>query len=434
MARFLFVSYAAAGHLTPMLAVASAMRRRGHWVKVLTAPRAKATLAANGLALAPPRHWRATLDAIAPYSKPPTIIQGFSRIRAVMREVLFADAPPCARDVTETLRDWPADVVVASDMTPGVSLALGNSDQPWATLAALITCPLPSRDLPPWGLAIPMPDSRLARCRVSMIKVGLRILLGPLQSEWSRIRRSHGLRPAQGDLADTFSSPYLYLVPSSLDFDRARSDLPERVHYVGPCMPPSAPVEAWQSPFSGSRPLVYATAGTVHNAPIFLRELIEASRGEEHDVFITVGTNNDCQEFCELPANVQVAGFVPQDLVLSKAAAVLCNGGSGAVMGALVRGRPLVLTPLAADQPENALRCAERGVGISLGRKPLSASAIRDAVRRILNETSFRVRAEELGGKLAALNGPDRAAELLEQLSRTKGPLRRSSSALRGAA
>jgi MGT family glycosyltransferase len=195
-----------------------------------------------------------------------------------------------------------------------------------------------------------------------------------------------------------------------------------------------ATAAGWQSPFSGNRPLVYATAGTVHNAPIFLQELIEASRGEEHDVFITVGTNNDCQGFRNLPPNVQLASFIPQDLVLSKAAAVLCNGGSGAVMGALVRGRPLVLTPLAADQPENALRCAERGVGISLGRVPLSASAIRDAVRRVLNESSFRVRAEELGGKLASLDGPGRAAELLEQLSRTGGPLLRSSSVLRGAA
>jgi MGT family glycosyltransferase len=202
--------------------------------------------------------------------------------------------------------------------------------------------------------------------------------------------------------------------------------LPEHVHYVGPCLPTVADGASWQSPFSGTRPLVYATAGTVHNAPTFFRELIEASRGEEHDVFITVGTNNDCAGFRELPANVRVASFVPQDLVLSKADAVLCNGGSGAVMGALVRGRPLVLTPLAADQPENAQRCAERGVGISLAREPLAATAIRGAVRRILKESSFRARAEELGGRLAGLNGPARACELLEKLAKMQAPLLRS--------
>jgi UDP:flavonoid glycosyltransferase YjiC (YdhE family) len=120
---------------------------------------------------------------------------------------------------------------------------------------------------------------------------------------------------------------------------------------------------------------------------------------------------------------VRVASFVPQDLILSQADAVLCNGGSGAVMGALVRGRPLVLTPLAADQPENAQRCAERGVGISLGREPLAAAAIRGAVRRILKESSFRARAEELGGRLSTLNGPVRATELLEQLAQKRAPL-----------
>jgi MGT family glycosyltransferase len=260
------------------------------------------------------------------------------------------------------------------------------------------------------------------------------MLLGPLQAEWDEIRHRHGLPRLGADLAQAFSSPYLYLVPSCLDFDRARTDLPERVHYVGPCLPKVAEAAGWQSPFSGTRPLVYATAGTVHNSPIFLQELIEASRGEDHDVFITTGSNNERQEFGSLPSNVHVTSFVPQDLVLSKAHAVLCNGGSGAVMGALVRGRPLVLAPLAADQPENALRCAERGVGITLGRVALSATSIRDAVRRILQESSFRTRAEELGRKLATLDGPARAAELLAELARTRSPLLRTTTALRGAA
>ncbi len=423
MARFLFVTYAAAGHLTPTLAVAVALRRRGHWVNVLTAPRAETTVRAHGLTFALPRHWRATLETIAPHATPPVGLEGFSRIRTAMRQVLFADAPRCAQDVKEALQDCPADVVVSSDMTPGVSLALGNTQQPWATLAALITCPLPSRDLPPWGLAIPMPVSWPARCQVSTIQAGLRLLLSPLQREWAEIRRSHGLKAVGADLAEAFSSPYLYLVPSSLDFDRARSDLPDHVHYVGPCLATAAGGASWESPFSGDRPLVYATAGTVHNAPTFLGELIEASRGEEHDVFITVGSNNDCASFRELPTNVRVASFVPQDLVLSQAGAVLCNGGSGAVMGALVRGRPLVLTPLAADQPENAQRCAERRLGISLGREPLAAATIRAAVRRILRESGFRARAEALGGRLSTLNGPVRAAELLEQLAKTRAPL-----------
>jgi MGT family glycosyltransferase len=427
VAKFLFVSYAAAGHLTPTLAVAGALRQRGHDVAVLTAAAALPSVAEQGLVPLATRRWTATLDRISPQSAPTPGIQGLLKLRRSMRSVLFADASPAAEDVKESLFAWPADVVVSGDMTPGVSLAMTDTARPWATLAALITCPLASSDLPPWGAALPISQSALGRVRAGLTRRTISLLLGPLIRDWSAVRAEHRLPPLAGDLASVFASPFLYLIPSSADFDRSRSDLPGHVHYVGPCLPTTGDDAHWENPFQSERPLVYATAGTVHNAHAFLSKLIEASRGENHDLFVTAGKNNDPSAWRDLPPNVRVAGFVPQDLVLRRASAVLCNGGSGAVMGSLVRGRPLVLVPLSADQPENALRCVERGVGLALGGRSLKVEAIRHALRRVLTEPSFCDRARRLGATLSALNGPERAAELLEQLATTHAPVVRES-------
>jgi MGT family glycosyltransferase len=425
MAKFLFVSYSAAGHITPTLEVASAVRRRGHDVAILTAPVVGPLAAAHDVELIPTRRWKADLDRIPAQRAPASPFQSLLTIRRTMRGVLFADAPLTAEDLTETLASWPADVVVSGDMTPGVSLVMGRLQRPWATVAALITCPFPSRDLPPWGSAIPLPESALGRQKAVLARRVVSWLVGPLAREWSAVRAQYRLPATGRDLAEAFSSPFLYLIPSSVDFDRPRSDLPAQVHYVGPCVAGAPAQSTWENPFPRGRPLVYATAGTVHNSAEFLSKLIAASQGEGYDLFVTVGKNHDESAFRALPANVKVAPFVPQDLVLEKAAAVLCNGGSGAVMGSLVRGRPLVLVPLAADQPENAQRCVERGVGVSLRERSLSVETIRRAVRRVLGEDGFRERARRLGGKLSALNGPGNAADLLEQLAERRAPVLR---------
>jgi MGT family glycosyltransferase len=248
--------------------------------------------------------------------------------------------------------------------------------------------------------------------------------LSPLRREWSAVRRRHGLPPVGGDLVSALASPYLYLIPSSLAFDRAASDRPPHVHHVGPCLPRAA-AERWEPPFPPGRPLVYATAGTVHNARDFLAPLIEAARGEPYDLFVTVGRNHDPDAWADLPPNVRIERFVPQDLVLAHARAVLCNGGSGAVMGALVAGRPLVLVPLAADQPENARRCVERGVGLLVRARPLRPAAIRQALRQVLGDPGYRDRAASLGSRLAREDGATRASELLEALTRTGKPVPR---------
>jgi len=86
------------------------------------------------------------------------------------------------------------------------------------------------------------------------------------------------------------------------------------------------------------------------------------------------------------------------------------------VIGALAHGVPMVLLPRAADQPHNARRCADLGVGLSLDPLTASAEAIREAAIEVLKQPSFRLAAERLRDELAALPGPDYAIDLLQRL------------------
>jgi UDP:flavonoid glycosyltransferase YjiC (YdhE family) len=111
---------------------------------------------------------------------------------------------------------------------------------------------------------------------------------------------------------------------------------------------------------------------------------------------------------------------VPQRDVLPHAAVMVCHGGSGSTLGAIAAGVPLVVTPLFADQPENARRVAELGAGLSVPPNPAaveeSVAAMSDAVRTLLDEPAYAERARALAAEAAAQPRVDDAVALFERL------------------
>jgi len=182
---------------------------------------------------------------------------------------------------------------------------------------------------------------------------------------------------------------------------------------------------AWVSELS-DRPIVYATLGTTFNqAPATFRVLIEALGGEEFEAIITVGRNLDPRQFGALPANVRVARYIPQSLLLPRCQAIVFHAGFNSIHSALWHGLPMVLTPMGAgDQEFNARRCAALGAAIVVEGQPPAPEALRAAVRSVLSEPSRRTRAQALCREMNALPQLSTAVELLERLGKSREPQR----------
>jgi MGT family glycosyltransferase len=115
------------------------------------------------------------------------------------------------------------------------------------------------------------------------------------------------------------------------------------------------------------RPLVYVTLGTVFNTAVdLLRTLVEGVAALDVEVLVTTGQAVDPAMLGSQPAHVHAVRFIPQHDVLAAAAAVVCHAGVGTVYGALSVGVPLVVAPLAADQPICAMGCVLAGAAVSL--------------------------------------------------------------------
>jgi UDP:flavonoid glycosyltransferase YjiC (YdhE family) len=164
---------------------------------------------------------------------------------------------------------------------------------------------------------------------------------------------------------------------------------------------------------------VYLTLGTFFNAAAEFSVPLQALRELPVNVVVTCGYGADPGAFEPLPPNVVVEQFVSQALLLPRCSAVVCHAGAGTVIGALSQGVPVVCLPRGADQFANAEQVARLGAGITLLPDQVSVESIRNATRRVLDETSYSIAARRLRSDIELL--PDPSAVVAELMRRATG-------------
>jgi UDP:flavonoid glycosyltransferase YjiC (YdhE family) len=86
----------------------------------------------------------------------------------------------------------------------------------------------------------------------------------------------------------------------------------------------------------------------------------------------------------------------------------LTHAGFGGVREALSAGVPMVALPLFADQPANAKRLAELGVGVVLRPDEADATALEVACRKVLDDSAYRLAARGYQRRILSLPGAGR--------------------------
>ena len=174
------------------------------------------------------------------------------------------------------------------------------------------------------------------------------------------------------------------------------------------------------------RPIVYATFGTVthFNAfPELFQTTIAGLRDVAGTLIVTVGRDHDPAALGPQPDHVRVERYLPQSLVFPHCDLVVHHGGHNTTLAAIAEGLPQVIIPLGADQPMNARRCAELGLGIPLWPAQRTPDAIATAAHDAMWHPRYRHAAARLSREMAGLPGPEHAVELLERLVASHRPL-----------
>ncbi|MEJ0095086.1 MAG: nucleotide disphospho-sugar-binding domain-containing protein [Methylocella sp.] len=202
------------------------------------------------------------------------------------------------------------------------------------------------------------------------------------------------------DAIEALPDAFLQLTVPSFEFPR--TDLPASVHFVGalPIIPNQAPVPPWAHELDGSRKVVLVTQGTLpnHNFGQLVAPTLAALANEPDVLVIATAGGRPIDSIPgPIPSNVRLASYLPFEWVLPKIDALVTNGGYGSVNQALSFGVPLVTAGLTEDKADVNARVAWSGVGIDLKTNEPTPSALREAIRAVLDKPNFRARASALG-------------------------------------
>lgn len=391
--RVVCASIPGPGHAYPMLAVARALAARGHHVTLASGQQHEHDAERAGCAWVPlPRTAGSPLHALR----------------------LYDDAGAMAEAFLPELASIAPDVVVHDLITMGPALSAEAFGVPYATLV-IHGLHTPSSDLPPFGWGAPPGRTPFGRWRDGWMRRGKIRDMERARDELNVARARLGLSPTAR--LDAQLSPDLVLIATLPALEVPRRDWPRVAHVTGPCLwEPEG--EAPPAP-AGHAPLVLVAASTAHDQGVLLRAAVEAVGRLGLRAVVTAGAG-DLPE--ALPPGVAAVRFAPHSPVLARASAVVCNGGHGIVARSLSAGVPVIVVPGPGDQRENAWRVERSGAGLALrraGPRPLVR-----ALRRVIREPSFAAAAARVREEAARIDGPARAAALVEAL-----PLRRSRAA-----
>jgi MGT family glycosyltransferase len=392
--RALFTVQPAAGHLHPLVPVANALSDAGHDVVVCSARSFRSEVEAFGLPFIDAGlDWlisdQSTWEAFPPMPAPGPEFPAW--VVLTLADITTQRMVP---DLLAVARDWKPDLVIREGMEYGGCVAAEALGIPHASVA---------------GNAYAAVDSP----EINYLTGNRWMVAEPL----ARHRKQFGLPP---DPEVEMPFRYLHLCFTPPSWDGSSATRPRNAHFLRhiSTVARGAQLPDWVEGLP-DRPTVLASLGTVFNkTPGVLEAIVDALAEEPINVIVAIGRDRDPSSLGPQPDHVRLEAYVPQPLVLAHCDAFVTHGGFNSVKEALSSGVPMVVIPISADQPYSAERCGDLGVALTLGADARTPDAIRNAVRRVLADPSYRANAHAFQQEMMALPGPDEMVELLESLFR----------------
>lgn len=432
MARILMGAMPFTGHVNPGLPIARKLVERGNQVWWYTGKNFRRKVEATGATFVPMQAGYDFDDQDLDKSFPGrNRLKGLAQLKFDIKHGFADSVPGHVKDLEALIPDIQPDALLVDNGFSAGGILHYHLGIPWAAYGVM-PLSIASRDTAPMGLAM-LPDSSfLGRIRNQMLYFLFdKIIFRDVNAYVNALLKQLNMPPSNKGVMDTTISEFMYLQPTVEAFEYPRSDLPPQVHFIGPFLPgPSAdfvPPAWWDEMVQSKRPVVHVTQGTVATETNQLTlPTIKALANEDMMVVVTTGGKPvETLGINDLPANVKVESFIPHYHLLPHVSVMVTNGGYGGVQIALANGVPLVVAGASEDKPEVANRVMWSGTGINLKTNTPTVEQVRDAVKQILANPSYRHHAQAMQAKMQRRDAATEASMLIETLARTQQPILR---------
>jgi len=425
MSSYLITCTPAHGHVVPLLQIARHLVSRGDEVSFLTSGRYADRVTAAGARFVPlPAEADVDLDDADGAFPERAGLTGPAALRFDMSNLFIRPGAAQLEAIRGELATHQVDAILTEPLFIGAALLqlLPGEERPPVVVLGIFPLGARSKDAAPFGLGVTPLPGPLGRMRNALLRmVAERAIFGGVQREADAMARRETGRGLGGFVLDWAGRADAYVQFTVPSFEYPRSDLPDTVHFVGPLPAPRSDVAvpSWWSDVEEAKTVVHVTQGTIANSDLgqVIVPTITALAATDALVVVSTGGRPVDALPAGLPQNVRVAEYLPYDRLLPLVDVLVTNGGYGGVQQALAHGVPLVVAGQTEDKVEVSARVGWSGAGLNLRASTVTPDQVGRAVARVLEDGSYRARAEAIGEQMRGSDAWTALADVLDSLT-----------------
>ncbi|NIQ11733.1 MAG: hypothetical protein GWO23_19740 [Gammaproteobacteria bacterium] len=198
-------------------------------------------------------------------------------------------------------------------------------------------------------------------------------------------------------------------------FDFQPTQLPKNHHYVGfllwePLIETTFSIDEPGDPWA----LITLSSVRQEDEVVFANSALKALADRPVRTLLTQPDEDIRSNLDLVPENAKIEGFIPHSLVLKKSSIVINHAGHGIVSKAITYGVPMVLLPWDRDQPGVASRAEKLGVANVVPRASANPEEVRRAIKTLIEDPQYKEAALQHSQRLSTIDSVEIACRLLE--------------------
>jgi UDP:flavonoid glycosyltransferase YjiC (YdhE family) len=415
--KIVLATFGSLGDLHPMIALGIELRRRGHAV-----------------AFAAMEAYREKIDALGGFEFHPMrpdinpddrefareVMEAKTGTEKLIRGILMPNLRAMYEDLEKAVKG--ADLLISGDVVFIASSLAEKTGIKWITATLAPASFLSAHDpfVPPtaqWLGNLRFLGKGFHKTLFSVMRRSISHWYEP----YRKFRRELGLSENHDPIFDDKYSRLLHLALFSKVLGKPQPDWHRPTLQCGFCFYDGQddigqmPENLTEFLDAGEPPIVFTLgSAAVMDAGDFFEESAKAARILQRRAVLLYGVFNDPPQ--NLDENVVGFDYAPYSKVFPRAACVVHQGGVGTCGQILRAGVPHLIMPYSHDQPDNAARCARLGVARVISRSKFTAENAARALRKILSNDSYKIRAAEAKRIVEAERGTQTACDAIENI------------------
>lgn len=428
--NILVASAPADGHFKPLTGIARYLNECGHDVRWYASSKYTSYIAGLGMQHYPFEQaadiHASDMETHFPERK--KIINPIAKINFDIINFFINRAPEYLEDIRKINDEFAIDIVICD---------LGFSAIPYIKdvlnlpVLSVSVFPFPgnSKELPPYGFGLTPPSNAIQRTGYEILKwVARHILFKKANAMMHQLMNKHNVQHNNTDVFNIYSYKSDRVLQSgSPSFDYDRREMDSRVRFAGAILPVTEKRNTKSRIYpqlESYNKIVLVTQGTVEkdNTKLVIPAL-EAFKNEK-DTFVICTTGGADTQNLQLKydyPHIVIENFIPFEDIMPYTDLFISNGGYGGVLQSIQHGVPMLVAGVHEGKNEICARIGYLGYGINLKTDRPQCERINKAAKRILNDTSYRIKVEALREEMENYN-PNIEAEknILEILEKRR--------------